>query len=717
MVFNLRRIWLTFLVFSVPASSAQIAPIKLIHDLTKDSNNSKPTGIFSNITEYFSNQTNTSAIRNSTINFVKKTSSLVTLTIIQLCAMSPASCNQIINDFFGKVTNVPVKSEKHSFFEIYADGSPDGTTWDDVIGNKDSVNDIRRLLSLSLSRDTIEKARRAGVSVPRNILLIGPPGTGKTLMARAAANEMKIPLFVVSASEIVKGKYAGIGVERVKTLFTTARKRALKNKNRMSMIFIDELDSCGRSRGGSDSSVSIDHDNTLNQLLVELDGFKSRDESEPLIIVFGATNRKDILDSALLRKGRFDNIVHLRRPDLNDRTSLYKYYVNKQRMNGRSREISIKNGKRSDIIFQALNEKAIDNDKNITTLKVVTPLRFAGNKIQATLFSNRTARVKAKEISRLLRKAKKVTNETSEFIYDIHYGGSLENDDVNFIERLAQLSDGLVGADINAIVNEAALKAMDEGRIFAIEEDYLNVIENTILGKPILNLDYKPDWRIAIHEAGHILASFVLENIDFATRASIIPRSGGSLGVTMFSIGDIKNLRASELRDRLVMILSGKAAESYIFDGDSSTGASDDVNRALMLAKSIVKNFAMDGVKYTLDGEDSNMEVKKELINAENRAYNLVRKYNDTLYTIANELMVHETLDEDSLNTLVANLDSKEQKNINSPKEIIMNIMSDFRKIRDKNVNTDIVKTRADRRKQAAVFLLILILPSFYKND
>ena len=149
MVFNLRRIWLTFLVFSVPASSAQIAPIKLIHDLTKDSNNSKPTGIFSNITEYFSNQTNTSAIRNSTINFVKKTSSLVTFTIIQLCAMSPASCNQIINDFFGKVTNVPVKSEKHSFFEIYADGSPDGTTWDDVIGNKDSVNDIRRLLSLS----------------------------------------------------------------------------------------------------------------------------------------------------------------------------------------------------------------------------------------------------------------------------------------------------------------------------------------------------------------------------------------------------------------------------------------------------------------------------------------------------------------------------------------------------------------------------------------
>ena len=266
-------------------------------------------------------------------------------------------------------------------------------------------------------------------------------------------------------------------------------------------------------------------------------------------------------------------------------------------------------------------------------------------------------------------------------------------------------------------MNEAALKAMDEGRIFAIEEDYLNVIENTILGKPILNLDYKPDWRIAIHEAGHILASFVLENIDFATRASIIPRSGGSLGVTMFSIGDIKNLRATELRDRLVMILSGKAAESYIFDGDSSTGASDDVNRALMLAKSIVKNFAMDGVKYTLDGEDSNMEVKKELINAENRAYNLVRKYNDTLYTIANELMVHETLDEDSLNTLVANLDSKEQKNINSPKEIIMSIMSDFRKIRDKNVNTDIVKTRADRRKQAAVFLLILILPSFYKND
>jgi len=716
MIFYLRKICLTFFVLSVYATNADISPIKLPYDLTKyndNNNNSKPINILTNKTELLFNNSNVSIIKNSTINFVKKTSSLIIFAMIQLCAFDPNSCNKIINNLFEKATNTPLKSEKHNFFEIYTNNAPDSTTWNDIIGNQDSVNDIKRLLNLSLSKDIIEKARRNGITSPRNVLLVGPPGTGKTLMARAAANEMKIPLFVVSASELVKGKYAGIGVERVKTLFNTARKRAIKNENRMSMIFIDELDSCGRARTGSDSAVSIDHDNTLNQLLIELDGFKSRDESEPNIITFGATNRKDILDSALLRKGRFDNIIHLRKPNLNDRISLYKYYIDKQRMYGRSREISIDNKQKKNIIFQALNEKTIDDNQNMTTLKVVTPLKFAGNKIPATLFSNRTARVKSKEISHLLRKTKKISNEISEFNYNIHYNGSYNNDDINFIERLAQLSDGLVGADIHSIVNEAAIKAMEDNRIFAIEEDYLDIIENNILGKPISDLNYEPDWRIAIHEAGHILASFVLDNIDYATRASIIPRSKGSLGVTMFNIGDIQNLKSTELRDRLVMILSGKAAESHVFNGDCSTGASDDINRALILAKSIVQKFAMNGLKYTVDEKHSNIQVKKELINAEKKADNLIKKYNNTLYTIANELMIHKTLDENSLNILIANLDYQNQKNINNPKQIIIKIMDDFRNIRDKNINTNIVKTKKERRNEIIILLFILIFPNF----
>ena len=705
MVLRLVRLWLSFIIFIIPVSSAQISPIYFKKDLPNRNNSNK------SYTEIVN--TNNSLINGSNaIMFTKKTGSLILLSLLQLCAMSPPSCNKMMNDLFGILTSKPNKSQKYSFFEVYTNGSPDGTSWDDVIGNNESVNELRRLISLSLSRDTALRARRTGVSVPRNILLIGPPGTGKTLMARAASEEMKVPLLVASASEIVKGKYGGVGVERIKTLFDTARRRAVSNKNRISMIFIDELDSCGRSRGTSDSSVSIDHANTLNQLLVELDGFKSRDESQPLVIVLAATNRKDILDSALLRKGRFDNIVHLRKPDLKDRISLYKYYVNKQRINGRSREICVNGGRRNEIIFQALNEESIDNNQNITTLKIVSPIKLSGNKYQAKLFSNKTARVKTKDISNLFGRLRAMNNNTSEFNYDIKYNGCIENDNIDFIERLADLSDGLVGADINAIANEAALKAMDEGRIFATEGDYLNVIEDTILGKPIRNIENGPDWRIAIHEAGHILASFVLENVDFATRASILPRSGGSLGVTMFGANDIRNLRASELRDRLVMMLCGKAAESHVFDGDSSTGASDDLDRATLLAKAIVKNFGMNGIKYTIEGKESKMKIQKELINAETRANNLVKKYNKTLYTIANELMIHETLNTDKLNILLANSDYETKQQPNSPNSVINTIMNDFRKIRDKNINKDVVKTRGDRRKQAFVLLLILILPN-----
>ena len=180
----------------------------------------------------------------------------------------------------------------------------------------------------------------------------------------------------------------------------------------------------------------------------------------------------------------------------------------------------------------------------------------------------------------------------------------------------------------------------------------------------------------------------------------------------MFGANNIKNLRASELRDRLVMILSGKAAESHVFDGDSSTGASDDLDRATLLAKGIVKNFAMNGIKYTIDSKESKIKVQKELINAETRANNLVKKYNKTLYDIANELMIHETLNTDKLNILLANSDLETKQEPYSPNKVMNDIMNDFRKIRDKNINKDVVKTRGDRRKQALVLLLILILPN-----
>ena len=133
--------------------------------------------------------------------------------------------------------------------------------------------------------DASQKARRAGATPPRNVLLAGPPGTGKTLIARAAAAQLDAPLLVASAAEIVKGKYAGVGVERVRTLFAAARRVAARSTGRLAVVFIDELDSCGRVRGGDASAVGADHDNTLNQLLVEMDGFGVRDASNPDVVV------------------------------------------------------------------------------------------------------------------------------------------------------------------------------------------------------------------------------------------------------------------------------------------------------------------------------------------------------------------------------------------------------------------------------------------------
>lgn len=730
MTYRNLRLWFSFFMLLIPVSSAQVQPeYRSVTPLTLTK--ISPKNYTNNQTNHSLSQMNSTILtKTSVIKIVNKTAYIVLFTFVQLCIVKPESCKNIATDFFNKINDVfsiqdllksPMKANQviDNFIEVFYDGVSQNS-WEDVIGIENAIDELKKILKIIHSENSFSKARRYGVSPPRNVLLVGPPGTGKTLLARAAASAINAPLLVVSASEIVKGKYAGVGVERVKNLFKHARFYAKKSKKNTAMIFIDELDSCGRSRGSDESSVSTDRDNTLNQLLVELDGFKARDESQPLIIVLAATNRKDILDSALLRKGRFDNIVKLDIPNLKGRENLFNHYIQKQRDIVSSKEIKFKNGPlTSDILCQTLNENYLSNCSNTTILKIINPIRAAGIKIPATLFSNLTAKMKLSDAQSILKfsNMNKTSNETY-IPYKIEYQGTnIENNNIDYVKDLASMSAGLVGSDIASIVNEASILAMDQDRALPTKSDYFQALEDNILGKPIYSKNSidkpAPDWRIAIHEAGHVLASFILENIDSATRASIVPRSGGSLGVTMFNVGDAKNLRALELRDRLVMMLAGKAAESHVFNGDSSTGAADDVQRSSQLAKAIVKQFAMEGIAHMINDDTSDIVVKDELVNAEKRALELIQNNNNTLYSLAYELMNKETLDETDLNIIIANSNKiiTTKKGPIYPSEAFSNILEFIKTSKENSLQKSELPTRT-RRNRAFVLIGLIVLSS-----
>ncbi|CAH0364356.1 unnamed protein product [Pelagomonas calceolata] len=599
-----------------------------------------------------------------------KTAARLALALLQGCVLAPRSCaytfrsiTQSIKKKLGREGVILNEEGVDDFITVYGGGSgPDATTWDDVVGAPAAVSELRRILRVAGAADASQKARRAGATPPRNVLLAGPPGTGKTLIARAAAAQLDAPLLVASAAEIVKGKYAGVGVERVRTLFAAARRVAARSTGRLAVVFIDELDSCGRVRGGDASAVGADHDNTLNQLLVEMDGFGVRDASNPDVVVLAATNRRDMLDPALTRRGRFDRVVEMAAPDRDGREALFEHYVGRQRSAFLAREITFKVDN-TEVACQAL-----DN----TTLRVFKPVKAAGLRAKATLFANNTARLDARDLEAIIARAqgrraqRKSGSEDVSFSVSYEGGSKVEND-TDLASTLADLSPGLVGADVAAVVNDAALAALDKDQDYATRDDYLRALEDAILGIPTHpdGASPKPDHRIAVHEAGHAVSSFFLENVDEATRASVRPRSGGSLGVTMFGAGDATNLRRAELRDRVVMMLAGKAAEAHLL-GDASTGAADDVRRAAVLAEAIVKTYGLsqDGAVFTswideygkrheIGGEDGDAAVRAELVEAEARALQLVKDHESIIRALADALVEHETLDAAALKAVI----------------------------------------------------------------
>ncbi len=361
-------------------------------------------------------------------------------------------------------------------------------TFADVAGVEEAKCELQEVVSFLKDPKSYG---RLGAHVPKGILLVGPPGTGKTLLARAVAGEAGVAFFSISGSEFVE-MFVGVGAARVRDLFEQARKAA------PCIIFIDELDALGRSRSPGAFGGYDEKEQTLNQLLAELDGF----DPSVGVILLAATNRPEILDPALLRAGRFDRQVLVDRPDKSGRVAILKVHV---------RKITV--------------GKDVDLDK------------------------------------------------------------------------IAGLTTGFTGADLANLINEAAIAATRRKARDVCFEDFTVAIERIVAGieKKSRVLSKEERRRVAYHEMGHALVAASLPGVDPVQKVSIIPRGVGALGYTMQRpTEDRFLLTASELKNRIAVLMGGRASERLIFDGDVSTGAADDLQRATEIAVEMVTKYGMD---------------------------------------------------------------------------------------------------------------------------
>ncbi len=362
-----------------------------------------------------------------------------------------------------------------------------GVDFNDVAGVDEAKMELQEVVSFLKDK---EKYGKLGAHVPKGILLVGPPGTGKTLLARAVAGEAGVPFFSISGSEFVE-MFVGVGAARVRDLFEQARKAA------PCIIFIDELDALGRARGGIGGFGGHDEkEQTLNQLLAELDGFDPRAG----IVLLAATNRPEILDPALMRAGRFDRQVVVDRPDRTGREAILKVHMNK-----------------------------------IKASEDADPKKIAG------------------------------------------------------------LTPGFTGADLANLVNEAAIFATRRNGKSVSLKDFTEAVERIVAGsqKRSRLLNPAERERVAYHEMGHALVAASLPGTDPVHKVSIIPRSIGALGYTMQRPTEDRFLiTTGELKDRMVVLLAGRAAEDLTF-GEISTGAADDLAKVTDIARQIVTRFGM----------------------------------------------------------------------------------------------------------------------------
>jgi cell division protease FtsH len=439
------------------------------------------------------------------------------------------------------------------------EGSQQNVTFEDVAGIDEAENELVEVVDFLKNPN---RYRSLGARIPRGVLLTGPPGTGKTLLARAVAGEADVPFFSGSASEFIEA-IVGVGASRVRDLFAQAKEAA------PAIVFIDELDAIGRARGGT-QALGGGHDEreqTLNQILTEMDGFEPTDG----VIVLAATNRPEILDPALLRPGRFDRRVAVQPPDAVGRRLILEVHTRS------------------------------------------VPLAESAD-----------------------------------------------------LDRIAQSTPGMVGADLANLVNEAALLAARRGHPKVEQEDFTDALEKILLGaerKIVLGDDDRR--RIAFHEAGHALVGMLTPGADPVRKVSIIPR-GQALGVTLSTPEDDRfNYSEEELRTKIKVALGGRGAEEVVF-GDATTGAESDIQQATMIARGMVARWGMseqigfvqisqDGANPFMSGAGEVSEATRELVDREVRRIieteheavdTLLQENRDKLDSLVDRLLEQETLDQ-----------------------------------------------------------------------
>ena len=452
-------------------------------------------------------------------------------------------------------------------------------TFKDVAGIDEEKQELEEIVDFLKNG---EKYIKLGAKIPKGVLLVGVPGTGKTLMAKAVAGEAGVPFFSISGSDFVE-MFVGVGASRVRDLFEQAK------KHQPCIIFIDEIDAVGRQRGAGMGGGHDEREQTLNQLLVEMDGF----DENTNIIVIAATNRPDILDNALLRPGRFDRQIVVHRPDILGR----------------------------------------------------------------------------------------------EQILQVHAKNKPLADDVD-LKVLAKRTPGFTGADLQNLLNEAALLAARKNKDKIEMPDLEEAIDKVIAGpeKKSRIISDEEKENTAYHEVGHALLAKLLKNTDPLHKVSIIPR-GMALGVTMtLPEKDHLTLKKSQLLDRITMLLGGRVAEEIIYGPDSiTTGAQNDLEKVTATARNMVTtygmSFKMGNMAYGKSEEhvfmgrdfghsrdyseeiaaDIDREVKKIVDERYNLAKELLLGNRDMLEVISKELLERETLDEEEFVEIMKRVEEKRQ--------------------------------------------------------
>ena len=444
--------------------------------------------------------------------------------------------------------------------------SSDGIKFADVAGEDEAKDNLKEIVEYLHNPD---KYKEIGASMPKGVLLVGPPGTGKTMLAKAVAGEANVPFFSMSGSEFVE-MFVGMGASKVRDLFKQAKEKA------PCIVFIDEIDAIGKKRDGQ-LGGNDEREQTLNQLLTEMDGF----EGNTGVIILAATNRPESLDPALTRPGRFDRRVPVELPDLKGREEILKVHARK--------------------------------------IKVA--------------------------------------------------------EDVDW-EKIARMASGASGAELANIVNEAALRAVRDGRRYATQADLEESIEVVIAGYQKKNaiLTDQEKWTVAYHETGHALVAAMQTHSAPVQKITIIPRTSGALGYTMqVEEGDHYLMSQAELENRIATLTGGRAAEELIFHS-ASTGASNDIEQATKLARAMITRYgmsedfdmvALETVQNQYLGGDASLacspetaaEIDRQVVSVVKRqhekALKILEENQDKLHELSKYLYEKETITGEAFMTIL----------------------------------------------------------------